>query len=368
MRIFRCHCGNQVYFENTRCVACGRTLGFLPATLTMSALEPLDEGRWSALHPVAEGAWRMCRNYSREQVCNWMVPDADRNAFCIACRLNRVIPNLSKSWNRLAWSRIESAKRRLVYDLLNHSLPFTSKQENPDSGLAFAFLEDMPERMEFTTDSTDGRVITGHSRGLITINIAEADDVAREQMRVMMNEAYRTLLGHFRHECGHYFWDRLVRDDRDTLEQYRGTFGDERRDYRKALENYYQSGPPQDWWSRHISAYASSHPWEDWAETWAHYLQMTDTLETARAVGLAARDERGAMGRVEAPEFTGVAGHWDFDHMLDEWTPLTVAINSINRSLGLSDAYPFVLSEGAKGKLRFVHQVVGQVQSENIAV
>lgn len=366
MRIFRCACGNQIYFENTLCVPCGRALGFLPDALTMSTLEPLGGDRWRALHPGTGGEWRMCRNYVIEQVCNWMVPADSGDAFCVACRLNRVIPDLSKSWNRLAWSRIEVAKRRLVYDLLNHSLPFISKAEDPDSGLAFAFLEDTPETTEFATNGTDGRVFTGHSRGLITINIAEADDVAREQTRVAMNEAYRTLLGHFRHECGHYFWDRLVRDDASWLADFRDVFGDERDDYKPALDRYYDNGPPTDWWLRHISAYASSHPWEDWAETWAHYLQMTDTLETARAVGLAARDERGEIGPTEAPEFTGVSARWDFDSMLMEWQPLTVAINSINRSLGLSDAYPFVLSEGATHKLRFVHKLVDQ--SANIAV
>lgn len=361
MRIFRCICGNQIYFENTLCVPCGRALGFLPGELTMSALEPLGGDRWRALHPDADGEWRMCANYVTEQVCNWMVPADTGDAFCVACKLNRIIPNLSKSWNRLAWSRIEAAKRRLVYDLLNQSLPFSSKAEDPNSGLAFAFLEDAPAYTEFTTNGTDGRVFTGHSNGLITINISEADDVAREQARVAMNEAYRTLLGHFRHEVGHYFWDRLVRPDTARLEAYRGLFGDERADYKAALDAYYDNGPPPDWWLDHISVYASSHPWEDWAETWAHYLQMTDTLETARAVGLAARDERGGIGPTEAPEFTGVAAHRDFERMLVEWKPLTVAINSINRSLGLGDAYPFVMSEGATHKLRFVHEVVGSI-------
>lgn len=300
----------------------------------------------------------MCHNYTYEQVCNWMVRADSEHTFCQACRLNRTIPNLSSSWNRLLWSRIEAAKRRLVYDLLNHALPFASKVDDPKSGLAFQFLESPGGYSEFSADGTDGRVMTGHAHGVITINIAEADDVAREQMRVQMNEAYRTLLGHFRHESGHYFWDRLVRDDERTLNGFRAVFGDERVDYARALEQHYQQGPPSDWWDRHISAYASSHPWEDWGETWAHYLQMVDAVETAQAIGLTARDERGQA--VPQPD---AATQMDFEKMLAAWLPLTVAINSINRSLGLGDAYPFALSATSADKLRFVHGVVSRGKS-----
>jgi hypothetical protein len=342
MRIFLCVCGNRIHFENTSCLVCGRALGFLPDLLTMSAVEPADGGEWRAVDaPAANDRWRKCANYADEHVCNWMVPAGSAETFCAACRLNRTIPNLSKPENRLLWARIEAAKRRLVYDLLSHGLPFASKADDPHSGLAFRFLEDQPGGAEFSESASDGRVMTGHANGVITINIAEADDVAREQMRVQMNEAYRTLLGHFRHESGHYFWDRLVRDDPALLDGFRAVFGDERADYASSLERHYAAGPPPDWAEHHISAYASSHPWEDWGETWAHYLQMADALETADAVGLG----RGAGGG-------------DFDGMLAAWVPLTVAINSINRSLGVGDAYPFALAPAMVAKLRFVHEVV----------
>lgn len=359
MRIFRCTCGNQVFFENTLCFRCNRTLGFLPDILSMSALEP-DGDEWLALHPAAGGSrWRMCFNYSDERVCNWMVRADSGHSFCDACRLNRTIPNLAKSQNHMLWSRIEAAKRRLVYDLLNHELPFASKVDDPASGMAFQFLES-GNGSEFESAGTDGRVLTGHANGVITINIAEADDVAREQMRVQMNEAYRTLLGHFRHESGHYFWDHLVRPSADRLAEFRQLFGDERDDYQQALERHYHEGPRSEWWHQHISAYAASHPWEDWAETWAHYLQMSDALETADAVGLAPFDEQGLapIRRDGAPEFSGVAAPREFDGMLSAWVPLTVAINSINRSLGLGDAYPFTPSAAATEKLRFVHRIV----------
>lgn len=334
MRRFECTCGNQVFFENTLCFACGRELGFLPDRLAVAPIEPAGND-WSA----GGRRWRKCYNYADEYVCNWMVAEDAGHSFCDACRLNRTIPNLDKSWNRLLWSRIEAAKRRLVYDLLRHRLPFASKADDPASGLAFQFLEDN-RGGEFTNANDDGRVMTGHADGLITINIAEADDVAREQMRVEMNEGYRTLLGHFRHESGHYFWDRLVRDDPATLAAFRDVFGDERADYQAALARHYHEGPPADWHDRYISAYASAHPWEDWGECWAHFLQMTDALETATAVGLG------------DPAFD------DFDGMIGKWLPLTVAINNLNRSMGLGDAYPFALNAVTTDKLRFVDRVV----------
>jgi len=53
-------------------------------------------------------------------------------------------------------------------------------------------------------------VLTSHCNGLITLNIAEADDAERERRRVKFHEPYRTLLGHLRHEVAHYYWDRLI--------------------------------------------------------------------------------------------------------------------------------------------------------------
>lgn len=329
MRTFVCDCGNQIYFENSHCFACDHDIGFMPTSISMGTVET--------------PGWQKCANYTQHEVCNWLVDDG--HAFCLACRLNRVIPDLSSSWNRLLWQRIERAKRRLVYDLMNLGLPFGE--------LEFAFMEDLPEGTEFTEDGTDGRVMTGHHKGRITINIAEADDIAREQMRVAMNEAYRTLLGHFRHESGHHYWNQLVETDAASLAGFRALFGDERADYKASLDRYYADGPSSDWSIRHISAYASSHPWEDWAETWAHYLQMCDALETAQ----------------QAPAFTGVAPPRNFDEMIAAWVPLTTSINSMNRSLGLADAYPFALADTTIEKLRFVHRTIGgAAQSAKIAV
>jgi len=360
MRNFHCSCGNTLYFENTTCLQCGRALGFLPGRLELSALEPAGAGRHRAL---ADGAYyRLCRNYQDEQVCNWMVPDSDSQPYCRACRLNRVIPNLSEGQNRVLWMRIERAKRRLLYGLDRLQLPVIGRDVDPDAGLCFDFKADPAAESEFADEAGAQSVLTGHHHGVITINIAEADPSARERMREQMREQYRTLLGHFRHEIAHWYWDRLVRNT-PWETAFRQRFGDERADYAEALRRYYTSGPRPDWQDHAVSAYASAHPWEDWAETWAHYLHMVDTLETAHDHGFvlqgrALRPPEAVLGgsaqRAAAPGSVPVG----FDDLLDDWVQLTLALNALNRSMGLRDAYPFVLGPGAVEKLRFVHAVI----------
>ena len=199
--------------------------------------------------------------------------------------------------------------------------------------------------------------MTGHEDGLVSLRAAEADDAVREGVRVSMDEPYRTLLGHFRHEIGHFYWTRLVRDEA-TLEEARRLFGDERADYAAALQRNYEQGPPADWALRHVSAYASSHPWEDWAETWAHYLHLVDTVDTARsfkldaaAVGL--QYEPFDARLLEGPEAAA------FLVLLQGWMELTGVLNELSRSMGVADFYPFVLSAEAVRKLYFVHRVAG---------
>jgi len=343
MKTFRCTCGNTLYFENTVCVQCGRKLGFLPDELVLSAFEPDRRGRFVALAPEARGHhYRKCRNYADQDACNWMVPEDDVNPFCVACRLNQVIPNLDKLGNRERWLRVEKRKRRLIYDLRRHRLPLVGRDLEPQTGLAFAFLEDDPgEALEFHDSHEGMQIMTGHANGLITINIAEADDVERERMRVAMNEAQRTLLGHFRHESGHYYWDRLVRNG-PLLGRVREIFGDEREDYQAALGRYYNEGAKPGWQDNYVSAYASSHPWEDWAECWAHLLQIVDTLETAAAIGMAPAS----------------AVSDDMDERIEHWVKLAVNINLLNRSLDQPDPYPFVLTPTVIDKLKLVNTVI----------
>ncbi len=357
MKLFHCnHCGQLVFFENVRCLKCDRRLAFFPDLGILGSLEPGDSPEiWKSLLPrAARREFRLCQNYSREDVCNWTVPSDDANPRCLSCRLTRVIPNLSQPGHKLRWFRLEAAKRRLVYSLLALGLPLRDKADDPEGGLAFEFLADP------TPGAIDAApVLTGHQHGLITINIAEADDSEREKRRVRLHEPYRTLLGHFRHEVGHYYWDRLIRDS-DWIGGFRKLFGDEQDNYDEALKRYYAQGALPDWQERFVSAYAAVHPWEDWAETWAHYLHMVDALETAAACGVSLHPRRGDEPTLAVVPDLVCDAIKSFDDLVAGWYPLTYMLNTLNRGLGHPDAYPFVLSALVVDKLRFVHTVVGK--------
>ncbi|HVQ14539.1 MAG TPA: putative zinc-binding peptidase, partial [Vicinamibacterales bacterium] len=341
MKLFTCpSCKQVLYFENTRCEQCGRRLAYLPELNTLSSLEPADGAKpeavaeFVALAPAAAGQRvRLCRNYEEHDACNWAIPAEDDNSFCQSCALDDVIPNLETPESRLAWVRLETAKRRLIYSLSALGLPIEPRSAT--GGLAFSFK----------ASTVEEPVFTGHSDGLITINIAEASDPFREKAREQMGEPYRTVLGHFRHEIGHYYWDRLIKDS-NRLEPFRALFGDDTLDYAEAQKRHYEQGAPADWVSKFVSTYASMHPWEDWAETFAHYLHMVDTLETARVYGLAIAPR--SVSGAAIPSVTTRRLHFDdFDDLITAWFPLTNALNSLNRSMGLADLYPFVLSDPA---------------------
>ena len=327
MREFRCACGNRLYFDNSRCLACGRETGFDPSSLELVAVEPGEGGnRWH--RPDGPQRYRLCLN--RQWHCNWLVDAGDPSEYCASCRLTRTLPNLGRDDNLLLWTRLEAATRRLVYDLLSLGLSIDEQR------LRFEFLEDRRTNPLVR----EMHVYTGHRDGVITVNVAEADDAAREAIREAMGESYRTLLGHMRHESGHYFWPIVV-DTEEALAECRRLFGDEREDYQSALQRYHAHGPTADPPPGYVSAYAASHPTEDWAECWAHVLHITDTLETAANAGLVSgdlsiRDER-----------------W-----LERWTEVAVALNEMNRSLGLRDAYPFSLSSAVCEKLGFIRRRV----------
>lgn len=357
MKIFHCdHCGNLVFFENVHCLSCGHALAFAPDLEDVLSLEAGDDGLWRAAKRGAEGRpYRLCENYDRENVCNWAIPADDPDPLCASCRLTRTIPDLTQAGHKEAWYRLEVAKRRLIYSLLRLGLPVATKTADPERGLVFDLLaetEAMP-------------VLTGHSDGVITINVAEADDAERERRRLQLHEPYRTLLGHFRHEVGHYYWQRLIAES-DRLEAFRAAFGDERADYAAALKRHYDEGAPDRWWDDFVSTYASAHPWEDWAETWAHYLHMADTLETAAACGLALRPRRS-----DEPSLATTAAQAQplgpFEQKIAAWFPLTYVLNNLNRGLGLPDGYPFVLSDAVVAKLRFVHDTITGAGSARIA-
>lgn len=355
MKLFECqNCGQPLYFENTQCENCGLELGYLPALSTVTALQPVNDGLHALAAPA--GHYHRCAN-AQFDVCNWLVSTDDPDPFCLACRHNRTIPDLSQPKSLANWAKTEVAKHRLFYTLLKLHLPLKTREEDPDNGLAFDFLASSPPGAKTGTP-----VMTGHASGLITLNLDEADDAERERLRGQMHEPYRTLLGHFRHEIAHYYWDRLVKDSLH-IEDFRQAFGDERQDYGAALKRHYDNGPPADWTARFVTSYASSHPWEDFAETWAHYFHMVDTLETAGAFGVKVRPKV-AMGAELATVVDFDSHTASLERIIESWIPLTFAVNSINRSMGQQDLYPFVLSAPVIGKLSYIHDLIRRQQTD----
>jgi hypothetical protein len=346
MKLFKCQaCGQSIYFENRYCGACGHALGYLPLAGQMTAVEPADGDNWTAL-TAKRPKVRYCANVNPD-ACNWLIPADLDGDFCLACRHNRTIPDLAEGENLVRWRKMEIAKHRLFYTLISLRLPLKNLNDDPEHGLTFDFL----------AEAAGQKILTGHDDGLITINLNEADDALREKLRTAMGEPYRTLLGHFRHEVGHYFWDVLVRDA-GRLDACRAVFGDERADYGEALKKHYADGAPADWQDSFISSYATAHPWEDFAETWAHYLHIVDTLETASAFGL----------RIHPATTKNSALHADIDfdphraasmtQLIEAWLPLTFAVNSLNRSMGHNDLYPFIVSAPVVKKLEFIHGII----------
>jgi hypothetical protein len=355
MKLFKCQfCGNIVYFENRSCEVCGHRLAYRPAQTEMTAIEPLGDNLWKPLN-APDQKRLMCIN-AEHDACNWFVPDETTDAFCLACRHNAVVPDLSVFDNLAAWRTIEMAKHRLFYTLLRWGLPLKTVLDDPEHGLSFEFLADPPPR-------SGPKVMTGHDNGKITLALAEANDAEREKRRVAMGEPYRTLLGHFRHEIGHYYWDELVRDG-GRLEECRAMFGDDTQDYGQSLERHYREGPPADWQNNFVSAYATTHPWEDFAETWAHYLHIVDTLEMVAAAGMSVKPKVDKTGDFAARVTFDPYNARTIEQIIDAWLPYVFAMNSVSRAMGARDLYPFVLSPGVIEKLGFIHRLVHGVKQK----
>ena len=360
-RSYTCQCGKPVFFRNSACLSCGAQLGYDPELTTLIALEEGDTPGSLVRHGDTGGKhYQRCANFDTAAGCNWLLPHGSTEPLCRACCVNRTIPDQSDPQNQMLWGRIELAKRRLMSQLLDLGLPALSKEkEDPEHGLAFDFLRALPD---------EPPVMTGHANGVITLNVEEADDAVREKVRAAMHEPYRTLLGHLRHEVGHYYWDRLIWDS-PWLDDFRTLFGDERESYADALKRHYDNGAPADWDQRFVSTYASSHPWEDWAETWAHYLHIEDTLVTALSFGLGAGDVE-----IDTEPFTkdvlwqpDVAGASEFLELVNAWVELTGVLNELSRSMGVHDFYPFVLNRPVVAKLQFIHCVVREARAASRA-
>jgi hypothetical protein len=358
MKVYNCdNCGNTLYFENSVCLNCGYQTGFDSRDLSIKTLKA-GYGR-EVVNIIDPGAqYFFCINFYHN-TCNWLMPKEANTSFCVACSLNRTIPSLITEENKVKWANIEKAKHRLVYSLLRLGLPVSPKKSAGDSGIAFDFVADLPGNQ---------KVITGHADGVITLNIEEADESLLAKHKLDLGERYRTLLGHFRHEIGHYYWELLIKDKKPLM-RYRELFGDERKDYGASLDTYYQDGAPPDWNARFISPYASAHPWEDWAETWAHYLHLMDTLQTASSVGigLQAKTKSGTAPAGASPEKDPYEIA-DFKVIFNQWIPLTFAVNSLNRSMGHEDFYPFIISAPVIEKLAFIHELCLPFRKREVAV
>lgn len=349
MKAFKCTCSQTLFFENSLCGSCGREVGWCPQCRSITGLDALDDGRYRCGHASCGATLAKCANYARENVCNRCVsaPDgATAPELCDYCRYNDTVPDLSVDGNRERWARLETAKRRLLYSLDLLGLPHGTAAEGFDPPLAFAFMGDVePDGARWQPGKEGEKIFTGHADGLITINIREADDAEREAMRVGLGESHRTLIGHFRHEIAHYYWDLLVRGRHEPA--FKERFGDhENPTYEEALKRHYETGAPAGWQANFISAYATMHPWEDWAETFALFLDMAGILDTAASIGL-----------------TGPVPWDDLKAMVDRYRLLGIVFNEINREMGLLDLVPEVITEPIVEKLGFVHDRAREVWS-----
>lgn len=374
MKTFQCTCTEQpiIFFESRQCLSCDRVVGIDDS---FDQVEPYEKDPETGLffkENQPQVHYKKCDNNEEYNACNGMVnlntfvPDPDKDEMlCFGCRFNETVPDLSIVEHIPLWKKMESAKRRALYTLKALPIPLQTTDENPEGGLSFDFITDRNVKDHFAS-SLEGheKVFTGHDCGHITINLAEADDVARSQTKHAMGERYRTLLGHFRHELGHYYFDQIIVPSPENHALCKQYFGDDELDYQEALKHHYENGSPKNWRDAFISEYATMHPYEDWAETWAHYMHIIDTLETAQNFSIT-----GSTSNIEAhvEELTELnlpqdacyfSQQTDINSILDTWMEFSVMLNSLNRSMGLADAYPFVLTQAVRTKLSFIHHAI----------
>lgn len=324
MRVFACGtCGRRLFFENSLCLACGSPQSFDPVEREVV---------------VNDGSLPRCANVALIG-CNWLADAPGR--LCPSCALTAERPPADDTGAIEDLMGAEAAKRWLLFQLGELGLPVESAADR-EGGLEFRLLSSAYEH-----------VTTGHASGVITLDLAEVDDAHREEIRAQMGEQYRTVLGHFRHEIGHYYWPIIV-GGTDLEDECRALFGDEREDYQAALQRHYEQGPRADWMEAHVSAYATMHPAEDWAETFAHLLHIRDSVQTAEAYDL--RVAGATQPSVDAAPAA----------VLRSWLALMPALNGMARSLGLDDPYPFVLTQPVIEKLAFVDRAVREA-AERVA-
>lgn len=323
-------------------------LGYCPQCTKLTPLRPEAE-QYRCSDPACGAVLVKCVNYEHHQVCNRMVlagAPAGDPPLCDCCIHNETIPDLSVAGNAEKWYRLEVAKRRLFYELDLLALPRGLPGQDAEWPLSFHFMADRPPLEGPWTDGEYGETVyTGYDNGRITINVREADDVERERLRVAFGEAHRTLIGHFRHEMGHYYWQHLVAPRPRWRRRFVPLFGTpDHPPYEAALQRYYALGPAPTWPTQYVSAYASMHPLEDFAESFATYLDVVSVLDTARHNGL---DDGLALDR------------GDLAGMLLRYGEMGVALNEVNRAMGLPDLVPEIFSAAVMRKLGFVHDLAG---------
>ena len=313
MHIFSCPaCAAHVYFDNLTC-RCGQKVTFDPDRNAM---------RTDAA---------VCANRG-DIACNWLAEDG---GLCRSCAMTGTVPDMVGEENRELWARTELAKRWMLANLIRWGW-FTPA----DTGARPRF-----KLLSEVTADGETDVVMGHADGVITINVTEASEPTRMHRQEELGELYRTMLGHMRHEMAHFLHLRLMALP-GFPDRFRALFGDERDDYGEALQRHYADPKPAG--ECHITGYATAHPHEDWAETTAHLLHLTDLLDSA------------AAAHVLPPggPATGYDAYLETDteRLVTHAVDTALAVNHVNRALDLPDLYPFVLTDPVRMKLAFVHQ------------
>ncbi|MET0672412.1 MAG: putative zinc-binding metallopeptidase [Microbacterium pygmaeum] len=334
----RCpHCRHFLYLKRLTCPNCDAELGF-------HMLSRQFYGIRNNRTQIGEHVWYTCSN--RDWECNWLVREDAPAGRCFSCRLTRTRPPSDDTVALSKLASVEESKRRLILQLGALGLPIVGWDVH-EGGLGFDLLSSL---------SLGHPVMIGHANGIITIDLAESLDDRREALRVRLGEVYRTILGHLRHEVGHYYQNVLLTDDA-AWARSRELFGDERSSYKDAIARHYRYGAPDDWRESFISEYATMHPWEDFAETFAHYLHITGTLQTAAAVGMKLDATVTSMRDTDVVPLESYQDE-PVQQLLSDWEWMSQSFNRINRSMGFGDLYPFEMVPAVRTKLGFMHDLV----------
>lgn len=330
MKTGRCRCDNRIFFNNHFCLSCNASLGRCTACGLLTSVQITEDiARCDSCNAVVHP----CKN-QKHGVCGSYNMDAD--SLCRWCEYTNVIPALSQPASVQRWAKMESAKRRLLHQLEDLGFPPYIVDTGTTHPLQFEFREDGVGK-----DGEKKPVTTGHQNGLITINLAEADSVHRERLRVQLGEPQRTLIGHMRHEVGHYIdwaWASRVAAD-----QYKTLFGDPSKiDYGDAMKRHYETGPPSNWADNHVSAYATMHPWEDFAETVNVYLDIVAIATTANDIG--------------GQQFN-LSPTADPSSLVHSVLQIVVEVSEYNFDLGLTPLLPERLPPAVIEKLSCIHRL-----------